>query len=237
MNYSRANFTCSERDRFIMSKGHSVPTQYVILSMIGIVDKKELPSIKQLGSCFPGHPDISKTPGIEAPTGSLGQGLSYANGIALGARLDDLKFNIYVVLGDGELQEGQVWEAAMTASHYGLTNVCVIIDRNQFQSQGKVDDMMGVEPLKNKWMAFGWHVMEIDGHDIKEICSALDQAEQHRSSPVAIIANTIKGKGISFIENTYKFHNYKLTLEEYEKAEKQIVSNLAEAEADGEMRR
>ncbi len=226
MNYSKENSTSPRRDRFIMSKGHSVPTQYVILAMLGIIPMEELKTIKQLGTRLQGHPDVLKTPGIEAPTGSLGMGLSYANGIALAARLSSLKFNIYLLIGDGELQEGQVWEAAMTSSHYKLTNICAIIDRNRFQSQGEVDQLMNVDPLLEKWDAFGWQILHVDGHSIKQLCDALDYLKENNEKPLAIIANTIKGKGISFLENSYKYHNYNLTQEQYDQAIAELEARI-----------
>jgi len=228
MNYALKNWQAPDRDRFIMSKGHSVPVQYVVMGMLGIHDMAELRTIKQLGSIFQGHPDMKKTKGIEAPTGSLGQGLSFANGIALAGKHDGLDFNVFVVLGDGELQEGQVWEAAMTTSHYGLTNVCVLIDRNKFQSQGSIDDIMGVEPLEDKFSAFGWQTRRVNGHDMGEICNALDLFDGNNKKPLAIIADTIKGKGIDFIENTYKFHNYNLNKEEFFKAEQELINAVEE---------
>lgn len=226
MNYSAENIDDPERDRFIMSKGHSVPTQYVILAMLGIIPMDELKTIKRLGTRLQGHPDILKTPGIEAPTGSLGQGLSYANGIALAAKMDGLKFNMYLILGDGEVQEGQIWEAAMTTNHYHLNNICVIVDRNRYQSQGEVDQLMRVEPLKDRWESFGWQSVRIDGHDMRQICQALDLMNGNNEKPLAIIADTVKGKGINFIENTYKYHNFKLTEEEYLQAEQELLEKL-----------
>ncbi len=226
MNYSAENKDDPARDRFIMSKGHSVPTQYVILAMLGIIPMDELKTIKRLGTRLQGHPDTLKTPGLEAPTGSLGQGLSYANGIALAAKMDNLAFNIYLILGDGELQEGQIWEAAMTTSHYHLKNICVIVDRNKYQSQGEVDQMMGIDPLTEKWKSFGWQSVKIDGHDIQQICQALDLMHDNNEKPLAIIADTVKGKGIGCIENTFKYHNFMLTEEEYLQAEKEILENI-----------
>jgi len=226
MNYSAENKDDPARDRFIMSKGHSVPTQYVILAMLGIIPMDELKTIKRLGTRLQGHPDILKTPGLEAPTGSLGQGLSYANGIALAAKMDNLAFNIYLILGDGELQEGQIWEAAMTTSHYHLKNICVLVDRNKYQSQGEVDQMMGIDPLTEKWKSFGWQSVKIDGHDIQQICQALDLMHDNNEKPLAIIADTVKGKGIRCIENTFKYHNFMLTEEEYLQAEKEILENI-----------
>ena len=230
MNYSAKMMNNPVRDRFIMSKGHSVPTQYVILAMLGIIPIDELKTIKRLGTRLQGHPDMRKTPGIEACTGSLGQGLSFANGIALAARMDNLKFNIYVLLGDGELQEGQIWEAAMTTSHYNLNNICVIIDRNRYQSQGEIDQMMSIEPLKDKWDSFGWHTKVVDGHDIAKICKTLDLMNANRSKPLAIIAETIKGKGVSFFENTHKGHNATLTKEQYSEIRSKIQKSLTMVE-------
>jgi len=226
MRYSAALRDDPERDRFILSKGHSVPTQYVVLSMLGMFPMSELRTIKQLGTRFQGHPDITKTPGIEAPTGSLGQGLSFANGVALAARLDSKNFKIFVLLGDGELQEGQVWEAAMTSSHHRLTNVCVLIDCNKFQSQGSVQEIKGIEPLAEKWAAFGWDVIAIDGHDVVQICHALDRVDGRNEKPVAIIASTVKGRGVSFMENTFKYHNYSLTEQEHRDAEQEILDRI-----------
>ncbi len=215
------------RDRFIMSKGHSIPTQYVLLAMLGIIPQAELATIKELGTRLQGHPDMLKLPCLEAPTGSLGMGLSYANGIALAARLDGLKFNVYVLMGDGELQEGQVWEAAMTSAHYGLGNVCVVVDRNRFQSQGEVERSMAVEPLQEKWKAFGWDTVRIDGHDVGQLCDALDRVDGRRTRPLVIIADTIKGKGVSFLEGTYEYHNNKLSKEQYLRALEELQASMS----------
>jgi len=228
MNFSMELLDAPERDRFIMSKGHTVPAQYAALAMLGVFPMEELKTIKQFGSRLQGHPDITKTPGIEAPTGSLGQGLSYANGIALAAKLDGLKFNIFVIVGDGELQEGQIWEAAMTTSHYGLGNLCVIVDRNVHQSQGCVSEIMDVEPLEKKWEAFGWDTARIDGHNMEAVCKALDDFTGQGKRPLAIIADTIKGKGVKFMENLYKYHNAALTEEQYKQAEQEILARMQE---------
>ena len=229
MNISKEKIDDPERDRFIMSKGHSVPTQYAALARIGVLPKEELKTIKALGSRLQGHPDIRKTPGLEAPTGSLGQGLSFANGIALAGRLDNLLFNIYVIMGDGELQEGQVWEAAMTTAHYKLGNICALVDRNRFQSQGAIDNLMGVEPLTEKFTAFGWNAVRLDGHDVGALCGVLDGFSGGDSKPTAIICDTVKGKGIKFMEDTFKYHNYSLTEEEFCCAEKEMVNALDRA--------
>jgi transketolase len=227
MHYSAALQEAPERDRFIMSKGHTVPAQYVALAMHGVIPMAELRTIKKLGSRLQGHPDIKKTPGIEAPTGALGQGLSYANGIALAARLDGLKFNLYLIMGDGELQEGQPWEAAMTTSHHKLGNICVIIDRNGHQSQGCVSEIMNVEPLERKWEAFGWDTVRVNGHDMAALCGVLDRFDGKGTKPLAIIADTVKGKGVSFMEDTFKYHNAVLTTEQFEKAEQELMAKVA----------
>lgn len=227
MHYSAELRNDPDRDRFILSKGHSVPAQYVILSMLGVLPEGELRTIKQLGSRLQGHPDVNKTPGIEAPTGSLGQGLSFANGVALAARLDSRQFRIFVLLGDGELQEGQVWEAAMTSAHHRLTNVCVLVDSNRFQSQGSVGEIKGVQPLAGKWAAFGWDVLEVDGHDVAQICGALDRVDDRSGRPLAIIASTVKGKGVSFMENSFKYHNRALSEQEHRQAEQEILEQIS----------
>ena len=232
MNYNADNYKSPNRDRFIMSKGHSVPTQYAALAEIGVIPKEELKTIKQLGSKLQGHPDINKTEGLEAPTGSLGQGLSYANGIAMSMKFDKTSFNTFVMLGDGELQEGQVWEAAMTTGHYKLNKITAIVDMNKYQSQGSISDLMGIEPLADKFSSYGWKAIRIDGHDMKQICAALDEAVSTEDKPVAIIADTIKGKGISFIEDSYKYHNYNLTEEQFQLAEKEILSAIEKLEGE-----
>jgi len=228
MNYFPDRLDAPERDRFIMSKGHSVPTQYAVLGTLGVFSGEELSSIKRLGSVLQGHPDIRKTRGIEAPTGSLGQGLSFANGVALAARARHQDFRIYVMMGDGELQEGQVWEAAMTTSHFGLGRLTAIVDANRYQSQGSVEEIKNIEPLEDKFRSFGWHVIRIDGHDISAIMAALEESDRNSDQPSVIIADTVKGKGISFIEGTYKYHNYSLSEEEYHRAEQEILNHLSD---------
>ncbi len=227
MNYSKENMNNPERDRFIMSKGHSVPTQYVALSMLGIIPGEELKTLKTLGTRLQGHPDMRKTPGIEAPTGSLGMGLSFANGIAMAGRLDGLTIKVFLLLGDGELQEGQVWEAAMSSANRGLHNICVFVDRNRFESQGEVERSKGIEPLVDKWKAFGWETFRIDGHDMGSICEVLDRFDGTNSKPFVIIADTIKGKGVSFMENTFKYHNASLDDKEYQQAIDELQGTLA----------
>jgi transketolase len=207
-----------DRDRFIMSKGHSVPSQYVALALRGIIPMEELKGLKTLGSILQGHPNSWKTPGVEACTGSLGQGLSFGNGVALCAKLKKLNTRVFVVLGDGELHEGQVWEAALTSSTRHLDNLVAIIDRNTLNSQGVADNPKNLEPLKEKWDSFGWHTIVVNGHNLREICVALDEAETVKGKPTMIIAKTIKGKGVSFVEGKFEFHNSAINEEQYHKA-------------------
>lgn len=225
MRYRASDPLWPDRDRFVMSKGHSVPAQYVALAMLGVFPHEYLGQLKTLGACLQGHPCM-KTPGIEACTGSLGQGLSFSNGIALGARIAERSFRVYTVLGDGELQEGQVWEAAMTSSAYNLDNLVAIVDRNHLESQGGTEESKALEPLKSKWEAFGWHTLDIDGHDIKQVCDALDTAEATKGQPTVILADTVKGKGVSFIEGDFRFHNAPLTTEQYDQALHELEAAL-----------
>ena len=198
----------ADRDRFVLSKGHAAPALYAALAMSGYFDPKELMTLRRLNSCLQGHPDMLKTRGVNASSGSLGQGLSIANGMAMGMRLDGISANVFVMLGDGELQEGQVWEAAMTAAHYRLGKVMAIVDNNGLQIDGAVQDIMGIEPLPEKWSAFGWDVQIIDGHDFTEIVPALEKAREKQAfdRPSVIIAKTVKGKGVSIFENKVKYH-------------------------------
>ncbi|MGL4307777.1 transketolase [Cetobacterium sp. SF1] len=206
------------RDRFVLSKGHAAPVLYSALAERGYFDRNLLNTLRQYGSPLQGHPDMKKLSGVEISTGSLGQGLSVANGMALSARISGLSYRTYVLMGDGELQEGQVWEAAMTAAHYKLDNLCAFIDSNNLQIDGNVDKIMGVEPLDKKWEAFGWNVLTIDGHNFEEILEALDKARETKGKPTMIIAKTVKGKGVSFMENVCGFHGVAPTPEETQKA-------------------
>jgi len=194
-----------KRDRFILSKGHAAPAFYTVLSMSGYFPEQELFSLRKINSRLQGHPDCKKIPGIEISTGSLGQGLSAAVGMALGYKYDGKKnLQIFCLIGDGECDEGQIWESAMFASNYGLKNITVIIDRNKYQIDGRTADVMKLEPLDSKWKSFGWRTMEIDGHNMKNIIGAL---EKSRGKRMVIIANTIKGRGVSFLENNNKYHS------------------------------
>jgi transketolase len=213
-----------ERDRFVLSKGHAAPALYSALAMCGYFDPTELMTLRQAGSCLQGHPDRIKTRGIDASSGSLGQGLSIANGIALGLRLSRVPSSVYVMLGDGEHQEGQVWEAAMTAAHYRLGKITAIVDNNGLQIDGPVKDVMGIEPLDDKWRAFGWDVQEINGHDFQEIIAALEAVRGKGlfDRPSMIIAKTVKGKGISIFEGQAKYHGVPPSDDELVRAMKEL---------------
>lgn len=208
---------CETRDIFILSKGHACPGLYAVLAHMNFFEKEELCTLRKVGTRLQGHPQRG-LPGIEVSSGSLGQGLSIANGFALAARLDKDKKRIYCVMGDGELDEGQIWEAVLTSAHYKLDNVCGIIDYNKFQIDGKIEEIKGLEPLKEKWTAFGWAVLEIDGHNLKEVMDAYDKAETIKGKPSVILAHTIKGKGVSFFEHQNKYHGVAPTKEELERA-------------------
>jgi len=203
------------RDYFIMSKGHSCLAQYAALAEAGYFPREDIYRCKELGCHLQGHPDMRKTPGIEANTGSLGQGLSVGLGIALSAKLDNSDSKVYVLLGDGELAEGQVWEAAMAASAYKADNMVAIIDRNRLQATGPIKERMDMGMLREKWESFGWFVLEADGHDVTSLASALDEADTVFGGPKAIIANTVKGRGVPFAENNAAYHNSALTKDEY----------------------
>ena len=207
-----------ERDRFVLCKGHAAPAQYVALAHAGYFPREDLMMLRRLGSHLQGHPDSKSTPGVEVCTGSLGQGLSMANGMALGLRLNGGASRVYALLGDGELQEGQVWEAAMAAAHYKMDNLCALVDANSLQIDGEVAKVMGVAPIAHKFKSFGWHALEIDGHDMAAILAALDHAQTVKGQPTVIVANTVKGKGVSFFENKASYHGVPPSDEELPKA-------------------
>ncbi|MFC1698810.1 transketolase [Candidatus Omnitrophota bacterium] len=217
MRHKPAEPTWPERDRFHMSKGHCCPLWYAVLAESGYFPEEQLQNLRKLGSILQGHPDL-RTPGVELASGSLGQGLSVSLGMALAAKLDRRVSRVYCLLGDGEMQEGQVWEAAMAAAHYACDNLCAIVDNNGFQIDGEVKEIMNVEPLEDKWRAFGWQTIKIDGHNITEIMAAFDQAKQVKGKPTIIIAQTIKGKGVSFMEHVVDFHGRAPTEEETQQA-------------------
>ncbi|MBC7218985.1 MAG: transketolase [Hadesarchaea archaeon] len=212
-----------ERDRFILSKGHAAPALYAALAMAGFFPTEELLKLRKIGSILQGHPDMRKTPGVDASTGTLGQGLSIGVGMALAFRLDNRPNRVYVLLGDGELDEGQVWEAAMSAAHYRIDNLTAIVDYNRQQLSGCIEKVMNLEPIGEKWSAFGWHVIKIDGHNMKQILDALDEAERVRGKPTVIIAYTVKGKGVPMLEKSFlsgdcKYHGTPLSEAELAKA-------------------
>jgi transketolase len=210
---------CSDdRDVFILSKGHSCPALYSALARSGYFPVEELMTLRKLGSKLQGHPHSCSLGCLEASTGSLGQGLSIAIGAALGLRLDKKDNRVYCLMGDGEQQEGQIWEAAMSAAHYKLDNLCGIVDRNRLQIDGFTKDVMNYEPLEKKWESFGWHVITVDGHDIPELISAFEQAKRIKGKPTVVIADTIKGKGVSFMENVAIWHGQAPNDEETKKA-------------------
>lgn len=211
MRYDPRRPTWEDRDRLVLSKGHCVPAQYCCMAKAGFFPERDLLTLRKLGSPLQGHPDRMMLPGIEAATGSLGQGLSVAVGMALGLKLAGKASRVYCVLGDGEIQEGQVWEAAMSGPKVGgpdqrLSNLCAILDYNGIQLDGYVKKILDLEPVVDKWKAFGWPVIEVDGHDIAQVDKALDQAEAITTGPTFIVAHTVKGKGVSFMENDPEWH-------------------------------
>jgi transketolase len=213
----------SERDRFIMSKGHAAPLLYAVLARAGYFDRKKLMRLRQIDSPVQGHPVQGLMPGIEATTGSLGQGLSLGIGHVLGARLNNLHYHVYVLLGDGECEEGQIWEAAMAASHFKIDALTAILDYNKYQETGPISREMALEPLVEKWKSFGWYTLEADGHDITDLMEKINIARASRGRPSIIIAHTVKGKGVSFVETDYRFHGRALNQEQAERARKELL--------------
>jgi transketolase len=212
-----------DRDRFILSKGHAAPVLYAVLAECGYFPIEELDTLRKLDSHLQGHADRTHTPGVEMSSGSLGQGLSFAVGTALAGRLDRKDYRVYALLSDGECDEGQIWEAAMAGGHYKLDNLTAIVDNNGIQLSGFNKDIMNVEPLNDKFKAFGWHTLDIDGHNIDEVLEALDAAKNFKGQPTAIIAHTVKGKGVSFMENNVDFHGKAPNAEQLEKALKELA--------------
>jgi transketolase len=208
-----------DRDRFVLSKGHACPALYAAWAALGYAEKREILRLRKLGAPFQGHPHVLDTPLAETSTGSLGQGFSAAIGMALGLRRRVSKAHVYVMLGDGEMQEGEVWEGAMCAGHYGLGNLCAIVDYNKLQSDDRNESIMRLEPLADKWRAFRWRVHEIDGHDMEELSQAFSEARKERFTPTVLIAHTIKGRGVPFMENIPAWHgSVKLSREDTERA-------------------
>lgn len=223
MRHDSKNPQWPERDRFILGKGHACPVLYATMAECGYTPVDQLKTLRKLGSIYQGHPDRRFIPSLEASTGSLGQGLSVGIGMALAARMDGNPSRTYVMLGDGEIQEGQIWEAAMFASYHKVDNLVAIVDYNKIQLDGWVKDIMGLEPVGDKWRSFGWHVIELDGHDLLALRKAFAEAESTKGKPTVLIAHTIKGKGVSFMENNPKFHGMAPTKEECEKALKELA--------------
>lgn len=211
-----------DRDRFILSKGHVAPVVYSVLARRGFFPVEELHTLRKLGSILQGHPHREHTPGLDCSSGSLGQGLSIANGLALAFKKQNRSNRVYCLLGDGELQEGQCWEAVMTAAQHQLDNLCAIVDYNHVQLDGTTDEIKDLGNLCNKWKEFGWNVIELDGHDMEQVCSAYEKAAEVKGKPTVLIANTIKGKGVSFMENDCNWHGNAPSKEQLEKALEEI---------------
>jgi len=211
-----------ERDRFVLSKGHATPALYGTLAEYGFFSKEELKSFRKIDSFLQGHPDKNKVPGVDMTTGSLGHGLSVANGMAMMGKQNKQYYRVYCLVGDGEIEEGQIWEAAMTSAHYKLDNLCLIIDNNELQIDGKVENVMNVNPIGEKFKRFGFEVIEIDGHNYEEIIQAFAKAESIKQKPTAIVAHTVKGKGVSFMENQASWHGKAPKEEEYRKAMEEL---------------
>ena len=230
MNVDPANPSWEDRDRFVLSKGHCCPSLYAILALKGFFDMSELEKLRHVGAMLQGHPDMKGTPGIDMSTGSLGQGISAACGMTLCAKIDKKDFRVYTVLGDGECEEGQVWEAAMFASHKGLDNLVVFVDVNGLQIDGTTAQVGGVEPIDKKFESCGFNVLKIDGHNFDEIEAALNNARETKGMPTAIIAKTVKGKGVSFMENEVSWHGRATNAEEYEIAIKELDAQIKELE-------
>lgn len=218
MRHNPLDIRMQDRDRFLLSKGHVAILQYSVLAEAGYFPVEDLKETKQLDSYLQGHPDFIKTPGIEAGTGSLGQGLSIGLGMAMGLKMDNIDRNVYVLMGDGEQQEGQIWEAVMAAKVFGLDNLIGIVDCNKLQATGPVCERFDAGEIRAKYEAFGWNVLEVDGHDMRDILEALDKADERTGRPTVIIAHTIKGKGLSFAENVVSYHNGTLTEDTYRMA-------------------
>ena len=230
MNIDPANPKWEDRDRFVLSKGHTAPGLYATLALRGFFPVEDMDSLRQIGSHLQGHPNMNETPGVDMSTGSLGQGISAAAGMALGAKYQKKDCRVYTLLGDGEIQEGQVWEACMFASHYNLDNLCVIVDNNGLQIDGKVADVMSPYPIPEKLAAFGFEVMEIDGHDFDQIDAAFEKAKATKGKPFGIIMKTIKGKDVSFMENNAGWHGKAPNDDEYAQAMSELQAKLAEVE-------
>jgi transketolase len=228
MRYDPKNPNDPDRDRFLLSKGHCVLIQYAAMAEMGVIPREELKKLKTLDSYLQGHPDMDRTPGIEAVTGSLGMGLSIGLGMALGFRLDGRRNRVYVIMGDGELSEGQIWEAAMAAAAFKIDRLTGIVDLNRLQATGPTSEILENPDVAAKWKAFGWEVLTINGHDVAQILAALDKARQVAGRPTVIVAETVKGKGFSFAENNAAFHHGMLTADQYRQALSELEARRAE---------
>ncbi len=222
MNVAPENPNWEDRDRFVLSKGHAAPVYYAALAERGFFSKEWLKTLRKIDSPLQGHPDRKKVPGVDMSTGSLGQGISAAAGMACFAKKEGKNFRVYCVLGDGECQEGEVWEALMSAAHYGLSNLTVFLDNNNLQIDGEVDRVMSIYPIREKVEAFGWHVLEVDGNDVQQLLEALDAARANTEKPTMIIGRTVKGKGVSFMENQAGWHGAAINEEQYLTAMKDL---------------
>lgn len=222
MNIDETKPHDKSRDRLVLSKGHCAPALYSTLAERGFFEKEQLKTLRNINGNLQGHPDMNKIPGVDMTTGSLGQGLSVANGMAMASKLGGEGIRVYCICGDGEIEEGQIWEAAMSSSHYKLDNLCLIIDNNNLQIDGNVDKVMNIYPLDEKLTSFGFEVLEVDGHNMQELINAFSYAKKVKGKPTAIIANTIKGKGVSFMENQAGWHGKAPNDEEYEIAVKEL---------------
>lgn len=231
LNVDPQNSHWGDRDRFVLSKGHAAPALYAVLAEKGFFPVDELKTLRHTGAMLQGHPNMSSTPGVDMSTGSLGQGISCACGMALAGKLDKKDYRVFALLGDGELEEGQVWEAAMFAAHKKLDNLIAVIDNNDLQIDGSVADVNSPYPIPEKFEAFGWHVIEIDGHDFDQIENAFNEAKKVKDKPVAIIQKSIKGKGVSFMENNVSWHGSAPNAEQYSAAMQELENTLAELEA------
>jgi len=223
LNIDEKNPRWEDRDRLVLSKGHCAPALYAALAEKGYFEKEKLISLRKIDSNLQGHPNMNDVPGVDMSTGSLGQGLSVANGMAISAKIDNKNYRVYCILGDGEIQEGQVWEAAMSSSKYKLDNLCVIVDNNNLQIDGTIEEIMDLKPIDEKFKSFGFHVIKIDGHNFDEIKDAFKEAKETKGMPTCIIAKTIKGKGVSFMENQVGWHGKAPNEEEYNQAMMELM--------------
>ena len=230
MNIDPKNPKDPDRDRFVLSKGHCTPTMYATLALKGYFPVEDLKTFRNVDSYLSGHVEMTKVPGVDMSAGSLGQGLSAAIGMALAGKVDKKDYRVYAALGDGEIQEGQIWEAAMAAGNYGLDNLTVCVDNNNLQIDGTIEEVMSPYPIDEKFRAFKWNVITIDGHDYAQIADAIDAAKEAKGRPTMIVAKTVKGKGVSFMENNVKFHGSTPTAEQFEQAFKELDAQIASLE-------